>query len=83
MDYKGIRAIPNMPRTEVIIMIVVLILSAFWNLVYAVGMGLVIASIMFMKKIGDLTAETSEGKQLNDARWPDEGSFPDTLEAKV
>ncbi len=83
MDYKGIRAIPNMPRTEVIIMIVVLILSAFWNLVYAVGIGLVIASIMFMKKIGDLTAESSEVKPLKDTRWPDEGSFPDTLKEKV
>jgi SulP family sulfate permease len=83
MDYKGIRAIPNMPRTEVIVMIVVLILSAFWNLVYAVGIGLVIASIMFMKKIGDLTAESSELKPLKDTRWPDEGSFPDTLKEKV
>lgn len=83
MDYKGIRAIPNMPRTEVIIMIVVLILSAFWNLVYAVGIGLVFASIMFMKKIGDLTAETSEVKPLKDTRWPDEGSFPDQLKEKV
>jgi SulP family sulfate permease len=83
MDYKGIRAIPNMPRTEVIIMIVVLILSAFWNLVYAVGIGLVIASIMFMKKIGDLTAESSEVRPLKDTRWPDEGSFPDDLKEKV
>lgn len=83
MDYKGIRAIPNMPRTEVIIMIVVLILSAFWNLVYAVGIGLVFASIMFMKKIGDLAAETSEVKPLKDTLWTDEESFPDTLKEKV
>ena len=40
-------------------MLVVLLLSTFWNLVYAVGIGLVIASLMFMKKIGDLTAERS------------------------
>ena len=53
MDYKGLRAIPFMPRTEVIILIVVLVLSSVWNLVYAVGIGLVIASLMFMKKIGD------------------------------
>jgi SulP family sulfate permease len=83
MDYKGIRAIPNMPRTEVIIMIVVLVLSAFWNLVYAVGIGLVIASIMFMKKIGDLAAETSDVKPLKDTRWSDEGTFPDELKDKV
>lgn len=38
MDYKGLRAIPYMPRTDVIILIVVLVLSSVWNLVYAVGM---------------------------------------------
>lgn len=83
MDYKGIRAIPNMPRTEVIIMIVVMLLSAFWNLVYAVGIGLVIASLMFMKKIGDLAAESSLVKPLKDSRWSDELSFPDQLKEKV
>ena len=59
MDYKGLKAIPNMPRTEVLIMLIVLVLSSVWNLVYAVGIGLVIASLMFMKKIGDVTAERS------------------------
>jgi sulfate permease, SulP family len=83
MDYKGLRAIPNMPRTEVIIMIVVLILSAFWNLVYAVGIGLVIASIMFMKKIGDLAAESSNLKPMKDSRWSDEVTFSAELKEKV
>jgi len=55
MDYKGLKALPYMPRPEIIILIVVLVLSSIWNLVYAVGIGLVIASLMFMKKIGDLT----------------------------
>jgi len=41
-----------MPRPEVIIMLVVLVLSSIWNLVYAVGVGLVIASLMFYEKNG-------------------------------
>ena len=44
MDYKGLKAIPFMPKQEVAIMLVVLVLSSVWNLVYAVGIGLVIAS---------------------------------------
>jgi sulfate permease, SulP family len=60
MDYKGLRAIPHMPKPEVAIMLIVLVLSATWNLVYAVGIGLVIASLLFMKKIGDLTAKQSK-----------------------
>ena len=93
MDYKGLKAIPSLPKdmklgpiklsSEVLIMIVVLILSTFWNLVYAVGIGFVIASLMFMKKIGDLTAERSDVKSLKEESWPDEGQFPINLKEEV
>jgi len=93
MDYKGLRAIPSLPRdikfgpfklsSEVLIMIVVLLLSTFWNLVYAVGVGLVIASLMFMKKIGDLTAERSDVKRLKEEVWKDEIGFPEDLKEEV
>lgn len=84
MDYKGLRAIPYMPRTEVIIMIIVLVLSSVWNLVYAVGIGLIIASLMFMKKIGDLTSKHSDLKPLqNEEYWPDEINFPKNLKEEV
>ena len=84
MDYKGLKAIPYMPRPEVLIMLVVLILSSIWNLVYAVGIGLVIASLMFMKKIGDLTAEQSDVKSLSEEKlWDDEVSFPEDLKQSV
>lgn len=93
MDYKGLRAIPSLPKdvklgpiklsSEVIIMMVVLLLSTFWNLVYAVGIGLVIASLMFMKKIGDLTAERSDVKPLKEEAWKDEIGFPENLKEEV
>jgi len=84
MDYKGLKAIPYMPRPEVIIMIVVLVLSSVWNLVYAVGIGLVIASLMFMKKIGDVTAARSDVKSLaKEQGWSDEIDFPKHLEEEV
>ena len=84
MDYKGLKAIPYMPRPEVFIMIVVLILSSVWNLVYAVGIGLIIASLMFMKKIGDLTAKNSDVIPLNKEKaWSDETDFPKNLKEEV
>jgi len=84
MDYKGLKAIPYMPKPEVIIMLIVLVLSSVWNLVYAVGIGLVIASLMFMKKIGDLTAERSDVKSLNEEKaWSDEINFPQYLKEEV
>ena len=84
MDYRGLKAIPNMPRAEVVIMITVLILSSIWNLVYAVGIGLVIASLMFMKKMGDLTAEQSDVKPLlKEKAWDDEKKFPANLKKEI
>ena len=94
MDYKGLKAIPSLPRdmkigpfkmsSEVLIMIIVLLLSTFWNLVYAVGIGLVIASLMFMKKIGDLTAERSDVKSLKKEKaWSDEKDFPEKFKEEV
>jgi SulP family sulfate permease len=90
MDYKGLRAIPSLPKdirigpvrlsSEVILMLVVLMLSTFWNLVYAVGIGLVFASLMFMKKIGDLTAQRSQVRPLQqDKSWGDKWNLPDEL----
>ncbi|MEO1010667.1 MAG: SulP family inorganic anion transporter [Bacteroidota bacterium] len=94
MDYKGLKAIPSLPRdiklgpirlsSEVIIMLVVMSLATFWDLIYAVGIGLVIASLMFMKKMGDLTAERSDVKTLEAERaWPDESEFPKNLREEV
>ncbi|OWW26616.1 sodium-independent anion transporter [Zobellia sp. OII3] len=94
MDYKGLKAIPSLPKdmslgpikfsSEVVIMIIVLVLSSVWNLVYAVGVGLVIASLMFMKKMGDLTAERSDVKSLEKEQgWADEARFPQNLKESV
>ena len=93
MDYKGLKAIPSLPRdikfgplklsSEVLIMLIVLLLSTFWDLIYAVGIGLIIASLMFMKKIGDLTAERSDVKSLKEETWDDESEFPKQLKEEV
>lgn len=76
MDYKGLKAVANLPSdiklgpiklsSEVLIMIIVMVLSTFWNLVNAVGIGLVIAALIFMKKMGDLSASRSEISTIDD-----------------
>ena len=84
MDHKGLKSIPYMPKPEVAILLIVLVLSTFWDLVYAVGIGLVIASLMFMKKIGDMTAKESEIVPLGDEPlWSDETGFPPNLKEEV
>ena len=88
MDYKGLKAIPNMPREEVVVMFIVLILSVFWDLVFAVGIGMVIAALIFMKKMADITANDSEIRKLKEETemeefWKDEAFFPEKLKEEV
>ena len=59
MDYKGLRALTTMPRTDAVVLILVLVLTVFWDLIFAVAIGLVISSLMFMKKMADITGEES------------------------
>ncbi|MDT0553427.1 SulP family inorganic anion transporter [Urechidicola vernalis] len=84
MDYKGLKAVPFTPRYEVVIMTIVLVLASVWNLVYAVGIGLTMASLGFMKKMGDLTTEHSDVKSLKEEKaWSDEKNFPENLKSEV
>jgi len=94
MDYKGLRAILSLPKdlkigpiklsSDVIIMLLVMILASVWDLVYAVGIGLVAASLMFMKKMGDLTGERSNVKPLlKEEAWADELGFSENLSKGV
>ena len=93
MDYKGLRAVAKLPKniklgpiklsSEVLIMVVVMLLSTFWDLIFAVGIGLIISCLIFMKLIGDLTAKYSEIEDLKEEAWPDEMGFPSALKNDV
>ena len=82
IDYKGLNAIFSLPKdlkigpvkvsSEVLIMFTVMILATFWDLIYAVGIGLVFASLIFMKKTGDLTTQKSNVTPLDEGSWDDE-----------
>lgn len=84
MDYRGLRALSKIPRSEVGVMFVVLVLAVVWNLVYAVGIGLVLASLSFMKKMGDVTHEMSEVAPVQKEKaWKDEKLLSSEFLSKV
>jgi len=88
MDYKGLKALPKMDRSEIAVMMIVLVLSVVWNLVNAVIIGLVIAALIFMKKMSDITADGAELKKLKDATetekyWTDEKTLPADFKEEV
>lgn len=76
LDYKSLGHLMKVPRADAAIMLIVLFVTVFFDLLIAVGVGMILASILFMKKMGDLAEENLEVSSLDDIRheksWPDE-----------
>ena len=65
IDYKGLKHITAVPRSEAIIMLIVLVLTVFVDLLQAVAVGMVMASILFMKKMGDVAEERAKSMPMD------------------
>ena len=52
-SYKGFRHIKSVPRTDAIVMLIVLGMTVFVDLIQAVAVGLILSSILFMKQMSD------------------------------
>jgi len=56
MDYRGLRELKSMPSPDRLILLTVLVLTVFWQLVYAVAVGLILAALLFMHKMSQWTS---------------------------
>ncbi|MDG1295824.1 MAG: SulP family inorganic anion transporter [Saprospiraceae bacterium] len=87
LDYRGIRSIPYIPKSEVLVMVLVLILTVFVGLIEAVAIGLVFASILFMKSISDVVEHRTKAAPLQEfsreVTWKDEEKYFDKIKDKV
>jgi Sulfate permease and related transporters (MFS superfamily) len=59
IDYKGFKHILHVPKTDSIVMLVVLVMTVFVDLLQAVAVGMVFASVLFMKKMSDIVEQNS------------------------
>jgi len=86
LDYKGFRHIRKVPRSDAVIMVIVLLVTVFLDLLTAVGIGMVMAAFLFMKKMSDLSEERSKTAELtsytNELSWSGE-KVPEDWNKKV
>ena len=84
IDYKGLRHIKSVPRTDAAVMLIVLGMTVFVDLIQAVATGLILSSILFMKQMSDQLS--SEVKILpikeNCRQWWKE-NIPDSIAEKI
>ncbi|HLF46157.1 MAG TPA: SulP family inorganic anion transporter [Chitinophagaceae bacterium] len=76
LDYKGFKHINKVPKADAAIMVLVLVVTVFLDLLIAVGIGMILASFLFMKKMGDAVEESTKMKSLYEdtpeTAWIDE-----------
>ncbi len=66
VDRRGILHINRVTRTDAVVMVIVLVLTVFVDLLQAVAAGLIISSILFMKRVGDITKQQSQTTMHDD-----------------
>ncbi|MBK9270994.1 MAG: SulP family inorganic anion transporter [Saprospiraceae bacterium] len=72
LDYKGVRHVFKVPRHDAIVMVLVFIVTVFLDLLVAVGIGVVMSSILFMIQLGELMEERSTLKSIDSAHPEDQ-----------
>ena len=87
IDFKGFRDLPKIPRADAVVLIVVFLVTVFVDLLTAVGIGMVIACVLFMKRASDLVEGGYSSQEMTnfdkESPWDDEHGMPDTVVHKI
>ena len=60
IDYRGIKHLLHVPMADALVLVTVVLLTVFVNLLQAVLVGVILACVLFMKKISDIAEERSQ-----------------------
>ena len=87
IDFKGFKDLLRIPRADAVVLVIVFLLTVFVDLLTAVGIGMVIACVLFMKRASDLVEggySTAEMTNFDkESPWQDEGGMPDKVKHKI
>ncbi len=81
VDYKGLRLLPKAPRADQIVLLLVLALTVFVDLITAVQMGFLLATLLFLKNLSD--RELTRSGSLTPMVLAEEGTSAHTLAENV
>jgi SulP family sulfate permease len=76
IDFRGLSHLGKVPRSDAAVLLLVLTLTVFVGLIVAVGVGLVVASLVFIKKVADISEHQTTLSSLADEPWADEIDLP-------
>lgn len=64
IDWNYLKRFSSAPKSGIVIMLVVLVMTVFIDLLVAVGVGMVMSSFLFMKRMSDLQLESAVAVNL-------------------
>lgn len=87
IDFKGFKDLLKIPKADAVVLIIVFLLTVFVDLLTAVGIGMVIACVLFMKRASDLVEGGYSSSEMTnfdkESPWSDEGGIPDEMRHKI
>ena len=87
IDAKGLKHLLVVPRSDAFVLVLVLLITTFGNLIYAVAIGVILASVLFMKRSGDIAEKGTSGSMLADFKgeqpWDDERKLFDEFKNSI
>lgn len=87
IDFKGLKHLLAVPRADAFVLVIVLLITTFGSLIQAVGVGVALASLLFMKKSSDLAEKGLDVGSVSDfdgsKPWQDEQEFYEEFKDKV
>ncbi|MBR1792562.1 MAG: SulP family inorganic anion transporter [Bacteroidales bacterium] len=69
IDFKGFKDLFKIPRADAVVLITVFLVTVFVDLLTAVGIGMVIACVLFMKRASDLVEGGYSSKEMTHEDW--------------
>lgn len=79
-DHNVLKDIKHVPKNDNFIMVVVLLCTVFWDLLFAVAIGLIIAALYFMKRMADIVEQETSHEGTDAIIEKMIGTFDDPVE---
>ncbi|MDR1346716.1 MAG: SulP family inorganic anion transporter [Bacteroidales bacterium] len=87
IDFRGFKDLLKIPRADAVVLITVLVLTVFVDLLIAVGIGMIIACVLFMKRAGDLVENGYQSGAISrfdkELPWDDEHDIPEEVLQRI
>lgn len=87
IDFQGFKDLSRIPKADAFVLIVVFLTTVFVDLLTAVGIGMVIACVLFMKRAGDLVEQSYSSNEMTnfdkESPWDDENGIPEEALHKI